>query len=138
MATLEELQKRLDDKSLNPQDLSIKQRRLIDELIDRGDLKGPKMQELNRMRGAAAAGIAREKEFYADPIGKALEAEDNPYFIKGRSTAELAGDVSASIAPYAVMRKKIFGAAKSGNLWQRGPGKFLQAATKLLIDYQGD
>ena len=131
MATLKELQKKLDDKSLNPQDLSKKQRDIIDELINRGELKGPKMQELNRMRGAAAEGIAREREFYADPIGKALEAEDNPYFIKGRSTAELAGDVSASIAPYAVMRKKIFGAAKSGNLWQRGPGKFLQAASKV-------
>ena len=48
MATLKELQKKLDDKSLNPQDLSKKQRDIIDELINRGELKGPKMQELNR------------------------------------------------------------------------------------------
>ena len=30
-----------------------------------------------------------------------------------------------------LMKKQIFGAAKSGNLWQKGPGKFLQAATKV-------
>ena len=30
-----------------------------------------------------------------------------------------------------LMRKQIFGAAKSGNLWQKGPGKLLQAATKV-------
>ena len=54
MATLESLQKQLDDRTLNPQDLSIKQRQIIDELIDRGELKGPKMLELNKMRGAAA------------------------------------------------------------------------------------
>ena len=131
MATLESLQKQLDDRTLNPQDLSIKQRQIIDELIDRGELKGPKMLELNKMRGAAADKIAKRESFYADPIGAALAAEDNPYFIKGRPTAELAGDISASIAPYALMRKKIFGAAKSGNLWQKGPGKFLQAATKV-------
>ena len=131
MATINELQKQLDDKSLDPSKLNRKQRQIIDELIRRGELKGPNTSELSNMRSEAASSIAREREFYADPIGKALEAEDNPYFIKGRSTAELAGDVSASIAPYALMRKKIFGAAKSGNLWQRGPGKFLQAASKV-------
>ena len=131
MATLEELQKKLDDRTLNPQDLSLKQRQIIDELIDRGDLKGPKMLELNKMRGAAAEKIAKRESFYADPIGAALAAEDNPYFIKGRPTAELAGDLSGSIAPYVLMKKQIFGAAKSGNLWQKGPGKFLQAATKV-------
>jgi hypothetical protein len=29
------------------------------------------------------------------------------------------------------MRKKIFGATKNGTLWQKGPGKMLQAATKV-------
>ena len=35
MATLEELQKKLDDKSLNPNELNRKQRAIIDELINR-------------------------------------------------------------------------------------------------------
>ena len=127
--TLKELQKQLDDRSLNPADLSPKQRRIIDELINRGELKGPSTTELSLQRDAAAKEIAKADQFYADPIGRALEAEDS--FFKGRPTAELAGDLTGSIAPYVVMRKKIFGAAKNGTLWQKGPGKFLQAATKV-------
>jgi len=64
-----------------------------------------------------------------------LAAEDSMF--KGRPTAELAGDLSGSIAPYVVMRKKIFGAAKNGTLWQKGPGKFLQAATKVADKLPG-
>jgi hypothetical protein len=133
--TLEELQKKLDDRTLNPAEISPKQRRIIDELINRGELKGPTMKELTLQREEAAQQIARADEFYADPIGKALEAEDS--FFKGRPTAELAGDLTGSIAPYVLMRKKIFGAAKNGTLWQKGPGKFLQAATKVADKLPG-
>ena len=129
MATLEELQKQLDEKSIDPAMLSKQQRGIIDTLIDRGELKGPKMGALGAQREVAANKIARQEEFYADPIGSALEAEDSMF--KGRPTAELAGDLSGSIAPYVVMRKKIFGAAKNGTLWQKGPGKFLQSAAKV-------
>jgi len=129
--TLKDLQKQLDDRSLDPSKLNKKQRAIIDELINRGELKGPKMSELGLQRKEAAENIARREEFYKDPIAAALAAEDNPYFIKGRPTAELAGDLSGSIAPYLLMKKKIYGAAKSGNLWQKAPGKFLQAATKV-------
>ena len=133
--TLKELQKKLDDKSLNPNELSREQRAIIDELIKRGELKGPTMRDLTLQRDKAAKDIARADEFYADPIGSALEAEDSMF--KGRPTAELAGDLSGSIAPYVVMRKKIFGAAKNGTLWQKGPGKFLQAATKVADKLPG-
>ena len=119
--TLKELQKKLDDKSLNPNELSREQRAIIDELIDRGELKGPSMRDLTLQRDKAAKDIARADQFYADPIGSALEAEDSMF--KGRPTAELAGDLTGSITPYVVMRKKIFGAAKNGTLWQKGPGK---------------
>ena len=134
MATLKELQKKLDDKSLDPK-LSRKQRKIIDELIKRGELKGPSTSELSLQRKKAASDISRRDEFYADPIGAALQAEDS--FFKGRPTAELAGDLSGSIAPYVAMRKKIYGAAKSGNLWQKGPGKMLQAATKVADKLPG-
>ena len=129
MATLQELQKQLDEKSIDPSKLSKQQRDIIDTLIDRGELKGPKMGELGLKREIAANEIARQEEFYKDPIGQALQAEDSMF--KGRPTAELAGDLSGSIAPYVTMRKKIFGAAKNGALWQKGPGKFLQAASKV-------
>ena len=71
--TLKELQKQLDDRSLNPADLSPKQRRIIDELINRGELKGPSTTELSLQRDAAAKEIAKADQFYADPIGRALE-----------------------------------------------------------------
>ena len=61
--------------------------------------------------------IAREKEFEKDPIATALAAEDS--FFKGRPTAVFAGDITGSIAPYITMREKIYGAAKSGNLWKK-------------------
>ena len=104
--TLKDLQKQLDDRSLDPSKLNKKQRAIIDELINRGELKGPKMSELGLQRKEASENIARREEFYKDPIAAALAAEDNPYFIKGRPTAELAGDLSGSIAPYLLMKKK--------------------------------
>ena len=74
--TLKDLQKQLDDKSLNPSELSKEQRAIIDELIKRGDLKGPSTGELALQREQAAEEIARADQFYADPIGSALAAED--------------------------------------------------------------
>lgn len=133
--TLKELQQRLDDKSLDPSKLNRKQKAIIDELINRGELKGPKMRTLSAQRDKAAKTIADREEFYKDPIAKALETEDSMF--KGRPTAELAGDLSGSIAPYVAMRKKIFGAAKNGTLWQRGPGKLLQGATKVADKLPG-
>ena len=138
MATsLKALQKSLDERSLDPSRLSKEQRRIIDTLIERGELKGPTMGELQSQRNFAAKDIARKEEYLKDPIAAALAAEDNPYFIKGRPTAELAGDLSGSIAPYLLMRKKIYGAAKSGNLWQKGPGFFKKAADKLADKMPG-
>ena len=135
MASLKELQKKLDDRTLNPQDLSREQRAIIDELINRGELKGPKMLELNQMRGAAADKIAKRESFYADPIGAALAAEDNPYFIKGRPTAELAGDLSGSIAPYVLMRKQIFGAANLVIFGKKVQVNFYKQQQKLQTDF---
>jgi hypothetical protein len=134
---LKSLQKQLDERTLNPRALNKKQRAIIDELIKRGDLKGPSTGELSNMMDRAAQNIARREEFYADPIAAALAAEDNPYFLSGRPSAELAGDISGSIAPYLTMKNKIYGAAKSGNLWQKGPGVLTKAATKLSNNLPG-
>ena len=51
--TLKELQKKLDDRSLNPNELSREQRAIIDELINRGELKGPSMRDLTLQRDKA-------------------------------------------------------------------------------------
>jgi hypothetical protein len=52
MATIEQLQKQLDDKTLDPNAFSAKQRAIIDKLIDKGALQGPKTNELMALRGA--------------------------------------------------------------------------------------
>ena len=119
---------------LNPK-INQRTKTIIDELINRGELKGPSMRDLTLQRDKAAKEIARADQFYADPIGSALAAEDSMF--KGRPTAELAGDLTGSITPYVVMRKKIFGATKNGTLWQKGPGKILQAATKVADKLPG-
>ena len=59
--TLEELQKKLDDRTLNPADISPKQRRIIDELINRGELKGPTMKELTLQREEAASADCKSR-----------------------------------------------------------------------------
>jgi hypothetical protein len=41
MATIKQLQKQLDDRTLVPSELTRKQREIIDTLIERGDLKRP-------------------------------------------------------------------------------------------------
>ena len=93
MATLEQLQEQLDNRSLDPNTLSPKQRKIIDELIRRKKLKGPSMSELTTQRKEVADQLATEEEFRRDPIATALAAEDS--FFKGRPTAVFAGDIRA-------------------------------------------
>ena len=108
MSTLEKLQKKLDDNTLNPNDLNAEQRAVIDALIESGRLKGPTMGQLQDMRQGAAEEVAREKEFLQQPLKSATGV--------GQPTYELVGDVTGSIFPYAYNRKKIFKAAKEGTL----------------------
>jgi hypothetical protein len=121
MSTIDEIQKKLDNNTLDPNSLTEEQKLIIDELINRGRLTGPTMSELSQKREIATAEVAREKAFTEDPIGMALAAEDS--FFKGRPTAVLAGDLTGSLVPFYNMRNQIYGAAKSGNLWKRGPGR---------------
>ena len=66
MSTLDKLQKKLDDKTLNPNSLNDQQKMVIDALIKSGKLKGPTMGELSEMRLGAAEDVASEKEFLQD------------------------------------------------------------------------
>ena len=123
MSTLDKLQKKLDDKTLNPNSLNDQQRMVIDALIKSGKLKGPTMGELSEMRLGAAEDVASEKEFLQDPL-KASTGY-------GQSTYELVGDIGGSIFPYVHNRKKIFKAAKEGGLFGKGPGYFARQAVKV-------
>jgi len=119
MATLQEIQERLDNKTLDPFALDQQQRDAIDSAIDAGQLKGPKTNELMLLREAVAGEIAQGKRFSENPIQEALEERDS--FLKGRPGAVLAGDLTGVAVGYKMMAGKLFGAAKSGNLWTRGP-----------------
>jgi hypothetical protein len=123
MSTLDKLQKKLDDKTLNPNELNQQQRTIIDALIQSGKLKGPSMNELSEMRKGAAEEVAREKEFLQDPLKAGTGV--------GQPTYELAGDITGSIFPYVYNRKKIFRAAKDGTLLGKGPGFFATKAAEV-------
>ena len=123
MSTLDKLQKALDNKTLNTDSLTNQQKIIIDELIRQKKLKGPTTSELSELRGAARRKAAREKEFFQDPLKVGTGV--------GQPTYELAGDLAGSIFPYAYNRKKIFRAAKEGNLLGKGPGYFASQAVKV-------
>ena len=123
MSTLKKLQEALDNKTLNTDKLTDEQKIIIDELIRQKKLKGPTTGELSELRGAARRKAARDKEFLQDPLKAATGV--------GQPTYELTGDVAGSIFPYVYNRKKIFRAAKDGNLFGKGPGYFAQQAAKI-------
>ena len=119
MATIADIQKRLDNRTLDPFALTPEERNAIDSAIDDGILKGPKTMELMEIRRGVAEDIAQEKRFQENPIQEALDEEGS--FLKGRPGAVLAGDITGVAAGYKIMSGRLFGAAKNGNLWTRGP-----------------
>ena len=131
MTTIADLQKQLDNKSLDPNKLNKKQKVIIDELIKRGDLKGPSMSELQSQRAGAARDVATMDEAVKNPIGVRLQQTGSS--LDGRSEAVLAGDLIGSITPYVAMRKKIFSAAKSKVPGDKSTGLF--ARTKMFSNF---
>ncbi len=111
MATLSEIQKAIDNKTFDPNKLTPREQQAVDEAIKRGLIKGPDTGTIRRERFGAAADIAKEQTFLNDPLKAGTGV--------GQPTYELVGDIGGSIYPYVAMRKQIFGAAKSGNLWQK-------------------
>ena len=63
MATIADIQKRLDNRTLDPFTLTPEERNAIDSAIDDGILKGPKTMELMEIRRGVAEDIAQEKRF---------------------------------------------------------------------------
>tara|TARA_R100000664_G_scaffold7776_8_gene13062 strand:- start:2397 stop:5516 length:3120 start_codon:yes stop_codon:yes gene_type:complete len=122
MSTLKKLQEALDNKTLNTDKLTNEQKIIIDELIKQKKLKGPTTGELSELRGAARRKAARKKEFLQDPLRTTGV---------GQPTYELVGDIGGGIFPYAYNRKKIFRAAKAGQLFGKGPGFLAQQAVKI-------
>ena len=102
MATLQELQKRLDEKTFDPSALNNDQRAAVDLALESGQLKGyTNVAEVEKERDLGAKLIAREKTKKADPFKTATEGIF-PFTGEGieRSDLELIGDVAGSGAVY--------------------------------------
>ena len=102
MATLQELQKRLDEKTFDPSTLDDNQRAAVDLALESGQLKGYKnVAEVEKERNIGASLIAKEKEAKADPFKTATKGIF-PFTGEGveRSDLELVGDVAGSGAVY--------------------------------------
>ncbi len=104
MASLKEIQDQINNKTFDPNKLSPRQRKAVDEAIRRGLITGPSMSELQSQRAGAARDVATMEAASKDPIGVRLQQEGSS--LDGRSEAVLAGDLIGSITPYVAMRKK--------------------------------
>ena len=111
MATLQEIETAIQNKTLDPSKLNQRQRNLIDNAIDQGFIKGPKTDVIIQERKGATRDVQTLKAAQENPIGVKLQQEQSK--LDGRSEAILAGDVAGSITPYVLQRKKIFSEAKS-------------------------
>ena len=102
MATIAELQSRLDNKTFDPSKLNDDQRAAVDLAFQSGQLKGySSVAEVEKERNIGAALVAKEKEKKADPFKTATEGIF-PFTGEGveRSDLELAGDVTGMAAVY--------------------------------------
>ena len=131
MATIQELQKRLDEKTFDPSKLNDDQRAAVDLAFQSGQLKGyNSVAEVEKERSIGAALIAKEKEKKADPFQTATKGIF-PFTGEGveRSDLELAGDVVGSGAVYIKDMPKIVSAFARDPSAGYGADKLRAAAT---------
>ena len=131
MATLQELQTRLDNKTFDPSALNKEQRVAVDNAFKSGQLKGySSVSEIEKERNIASRVIAAEKEKKADPFKVATRGMI-PFTDEGveRSDLELAGDVTGSAFVYLKDAKKITEAFTRDPAAGYGADKLRAAAT---------
>jgi hypothetical protein len=114
MATIAELQQRLDNKVFDPAKLTPEQRDAVDVAFQSGQLKGyGSVSEIEKERAIAARVIAGEKEKRDQPFTVATKGMI-PGTKEGieRSDLELTGDIVGSAYFYIKDAPKIFDALK--------------------------
>ena len=99
MATIEELQKAIDDKSFAPENLTGEQRAAVDSLIEEGILKGPATGDIMQQRDVARQEVAQQKTEALQPFTAATGIE--------RSDVEMVGEVALGITPFLQDREKL-------------------------------
>ena len=131
MATLSQIQEAINNKTFDPNKLTTREKRAVDEAIRQGLLEGPDTGTIIQQRAGAARDVATLEQAEKNPIGVKLQQEDSKF--KGRNEAILAGDLTGSITPYVLNRKQIFSAAKSKIPGDKYTGLF--ARTNMFRDY---
>lgn len=112
MATLQGLQKALDNKTFDPSDFTQDQLILVDELFKSGNLQGyGSINDVIKERAGAAVGVAQEKQKKIQPFQQATKEAG---FEVERADLELVGDVSGSAFAFLQDRDKLVSALKKG------------------------
>ena len=107
MASIQELQKALDNKALDTSTLNRKQLRSLDRAFKAGVLTGyADINELRVEQGGAADTLAAEKEKQLKPFQAATVSAVYPEGIQ-RADFEMVGDVTGNVIPYVLDAKKI-------------------------------
>ena len=118
---VEGLQKSIDDNTFAPETLNPLQLRAIDKLIKSKVLKSKPLKEIFDERTQAREDLAKQETVAQDPLGAFLGMDESSvpgadFLLSGRSSAVLAGDVSASFMAANYMRDKIAEAYKKTDM----------------------
>ena len=132
MATYEELQTRLDNKTFDTSKLNPEQRSAVDLALQSGKLKGyASVDEIERERAIGSKLVAKQKEKRAQPFTEATKGI-SPFSDEGitRSDLELTGDVAGGGIVYIKDMPKIVSAFQKDPQSSLGIDKIRAAATK--------
>jgi len=115
------LQKSIDDNTFAPETLNVLQLRAVDKLIKSKVLKSKPLEEIYKERTKAREDLAKQETVIQDPLGAYLGMDESSvpgadFLLSGRSSAVLAGDISASFMAANYMRNKIADAYKQTDM----------------------
>jgi len=111
------IQKSIDDNTFAPETLNPLQLRAIDKLIKSKVIKSEPLEEIYKKRVAAREDLAKAETVRKDPLAAYLGMDDSAipggdFLLSGRSSAVIAGDLSASFMAANYMRDHIANAYK--------------------------
>src|SRR5210317_1749647 len=117
---INKIQKTIDDNTFAPETLNPIQLNAVNQFFKKGYLKGD-LKEIVTKRAKARQNLAKQETVAKDPIAAALNLDESSipgadFLLSGRSSAVLAGDVSASFMAANYMRDKIADAYKATDM----------------------
>ena len=113
----EQLQKSINDNTFAPETLDRRKLKAVDYLIKNNIVKSKPLETIIEERTKARENLAKQETVAKDPLAAALGMDESSipgadFLLSGRSSAVLAGDVSASFMAANYMRDKIADAYK--------------------------